>query len=298
MALLYKDLSPLPKIAKLLAILQLCIVFSLFLWIVGQPFLGQVYQHRVTLLNYQVLFGEGELVKRLAEKDPKYAEILSRNHNRFNALPSTEQQTLKDAYQKAQLQMDKPFYTKLIHAFEIFWFEVPSFEKAWIFFGLMIPLMVLIGYEGAKSAAWILPIIAICYSIDNQKNGWIPNKKNTLFPTEEYLIKNYMNEPLDKSISIQHQQLDKAWKIYLVTEWAHQTPSDEITKKNQQIEIAEFNFQLARVHQLMNETQITAGKEFTQKKSPIVLSLYVLWNLLLAVGMNKKAKEIKTIVSV
>ena len=48
--------------------------------------------------------------------------------------------------------------------------------------------------EGAKSAAWILPLIVLAYAVDNQFTGKSPSSPPDyqLFPTEEKIVQHYL----------------------------------------------------------------------------------------------------------
>ncbi len=255
---------PLTTKQRVWTIAQLCIGFSMLLWHLCYPFTGFYATVESQRLLYQTAMGTASAEGKL-----------QRNYERFLALPATEQLFLKERYQALQTASERSFLSKTADAVERLLWQLPPFEIAWLIFSILIPLFILLRWEGATAAAWLLPCLVICYGIDGRVRGepFQPTAEELLFPSETYLISNYLSEPLSPSILEQQNQLKKAWERYLVAEWTGQESSAEA---------GEQAFTIARIHAL--DPPSTAPK-FSQP-SWLALILYLLWNLLFAANVK------------
>lgn len=258
-----------PTPARVVAIIQLCLAFTAMMWSMGHPFMGDLFAVKSKLLVYE--------------------EVI-RDSARFALLPATQQEQIKEDYASLQKKTDIPFATKLERSFSILAWETPSFELAWIFFSVVISLMLLMRIEGALHAVWLLPLIVAAYAINNQLNGVPPQMtpEARLFPTEEHLVHSYIPGGLNPNIMEQREQLLRAWKTYLVVEWAHERPSDDEVAFNQQVDTGAYAFSVARLEALPKEQKTTDPSFLHKKDSIFILALYFLWNLFFAWYVNKK----------
>lgn len=243
-----------PTPARVIAIIQLCIAFTAILWNGGVPFMERLFQ-----VKSQVLL---------------YDHVLSQSHKYVS---DEEIQPVRIHYEKVKKIAKIGFWDKLRESFRILLFELHPYEKAWIFFSVLIPILLLKKVEGAQYAVWILPLVVGVYCVENSVHGTprMPSKEVLLFPKEEYLIKHYLKEPLSQDILAQHDQLQKAWNMYLIQEWAKETPKEE--KFQEQIKKGDFFFTLERIKNLPSiETK------WREKHSIIFLGFHFLWHLLVA----------------
>lgn len=260
-----KDFPPgtfIPVPQRLMAITQLCLAFSLLLWYGMQPFMGEHFALRSRMLIYEYVMG--------TSPSQKNSEIQKKHANYFEKLP--EREKLLTDYQQLQTYAKRPFLQKLEGGIRGFIQQVPPFEQAWIYFSIVISIILLLKREGAKQAAWLLPLIAVAFAVDNIATGkrvTLPPDAS-LFPTEEVIVQNYLKEPLGTDLQTQKEQLERGWKLYLVDNWA---PNKEE---------AEYKFTVARLNLLHSQPLAEWLNSYHEKLNPFVLLIYFLWNVAFA----------------
>lgn len=265
----------LPGKQRFLAILQLCIAFSLICWYGAQPFMGEFYSLRSRMLVYEYVLGTSEAVQK---------DKLERNKERFASLQDNEKALILKDYKKIQNYAGRPFWIKIMDGLKKLFLEIPPFELAWLSFAIIISILLLLKVEGAKQAAWLLPIIVFAYSIDNRTSGHPskPDFDSVLFPKESKIIQNYLGEPFSGDFLAQKEQLQKGWENYLITNWLPFGTSESL-QRSQKIEEAEFAFTKARLHQFHKQPKKNASPEYV---SYPLLAFYLIWNLFFAFRMS------------
>lgn len=282
----YKNFPPgtfIPTSQRLMAICQLCIAFSLMLWYLVQPFMGEYFSLRSRMLLYEYVMGSPELLK--IKKDD--SKTLERQAKRFKQLPEEERQLVIKDYQRLQNYGNRSIIQKIHDGIQTFIRDIPPFEQAWIFFSITIAILILLKVEGAKHAAWILPLIVLAYSIDNQFTGksFAISPDIQLFPTEEKIVQEYLNEPLSPSFLDQKTQLEKGWHLYLISNWS----TTQHASEESALEEAEFQFTLARLKRLHTQPQSEWLNHFHEKQNPLLLFFFIGWNILFASLMIDKS---------
>lgn len=259
-----------PTPQRLLSIIQLCIAFSLMLWYLFQPFMGEYFALRNRMLVYEYAMGTSDVLKARPDQTAK----LERQAKRFIALPEQEKDDSITDYREIQTYAKRSTLQKIGDGIRKFIVGIPPFEQAWIFFSITISILVLLKIEGARQAVWILPLIVAAYAVDNQLEGKRPyvSPDSQLFPTEETIIHQYLNVPLAQNPMEQKKQLEEGWKRYLVDHWSQKNDEEE----------AEFNFTIARLKLLHTESLDGWLGSFHEKIHPIILACYLLWNLFFA----------------
>ena len=270
-----------PTPQRLMAIGQLCIAFSLLLWYAVQPFMGEYFTLRSRMLLYEYVMGTSDSLKKEVGQEEK----LQRQAKRFEQLTENQKDLVIRDYQQLQEYAKRPTFQKVVDGVNTLIFAIPPFEQAWIFFSIMIAIFILLKVEGARLAAWLLPLIVIAYAFDNQLTGKVfssPDLK--LFPTEENIVHNYLNEPLSPLLFKQKEQLEEGWRRYLIDQWStHQQESDD-----QRLEEAEFQFTLARLHLLHAQPRSEWLNTFHEKLSLVSLLFFLGWNTLFAWIMGRQ----------
>lgn len=261
-----------PTPARVAAIVQLCLAFTLLAWQGSLPFMGELFATKSRLLVYQHVLGK---------KLESHAE-------RFAALPERTREKILRDYDILQRQLDTPLLTKIQRALKGLW-DLPILEKAWIAFAVLIPILLLKRVEGSHQIVWILPLLTLAYAIENHWQGLpvSPTAEQRLFPSEAVILQDYVGEPLKPSISEQQKQLLQGWENYLVREWAREAPAEDPQHFRQQVERGDFAFNLARLDAIKNQR---ASR--TRKQEPIsLLALYLFWNLSFALIVHKTLKQ-------
>ncbi len=275
-----------PTSARIMAILQMCIAFSMFLWIVSQPFMGDLFTIKSQLIFYETVMGKKELPA---------AGQMQRNAERFMELPASAKNQLEAGYSSLKKEMQKPFLKKLQRSAELLLTKTPPFELAWIFFSILIPILLLIRIEGAVPAVWLLVLMTLGYGADNQLNA--PSRGNReahLFPTESELLHRYIKEPLKSNIFDQEGQLRKGWELFLIDQWAKEPVAKNLAQFAMQVEKGEFSFNIARIHAMKQITQALSINTSPEKHSLLTLALYMGWNTLMASVVTRTCGRKKT----
>lgn len=265
-----------PTPARILAIVQLCLAFSLFAWQGSQPFMGDLFRVKSEMLVYQDIMGiETPLLTE--------TQRLKRNHTRFEALPHFSKQLIIHQYALLENHLQDSFLYKLKKSMRIFASELSPYEIAWILLSIVIPILLLKKIEGAQQAIWLLPLVTILFALDNGISPQSLSENSQSFPNEEIIVNNYLKQPLSASILEQREQLIKGWKLFLIEEWAHEIPSSDPEQFILQAEAGEFAFTI-------NRLKTASFKEYNYRAPlPVfLLALYVIWNLFFCYFINKK----------
>jgi len=255
-----------PTPMRIVVIIHLCIAFSALLFVLSYPFMGQLFETKSDRLLYESVINKEPL---------------------FTTLSVEKQLTIQEKYQSTSEQMQIPFSVKLKRSFHLLLIQMPPFQKAWIFFSILLPILMLLKIEGAATASWLLPVITIAFVFNHLYYTEVPqlSKEHQLFPTEEYIVDHYIDKPLSSSIIEQQKQLRQGWNLYLITEWAKETPSADSLIKEQQIRKGEFLFNVARVDALSLEKPVSF---FKKRTNHLVLFLYIVWNIFFAWFVNRR----------
>ncbi|MEM1282960.1 MAG: hypothetical protein AAGG81_05345 [Chlamydiota bacterium] len=253
-----------PTKARVLAILQLCIAFSVICYNLGAPFLGEVFEVR--------------------EQQSLYQSIM--NHHLFHELSATKQDEVIESYQELMAFGHRSFGVKLSEALRVFFMDMPPFKLAWVFLSVIVPIMLLKKVEGAKLAVWMIPLVTILYAIDSFL--FYPSKpisnEQQLFPIEDYLVDHYLQKPLSPTINEQKKELKEAWDRYLVTEWA-----GESKEGKDLVSQGAFAFNMARLEAREEDQRVLPHYEW--KQPFLKLFLYLSWNFYFAYGVTRSLRQ-------
>lgn len=282
-----------PKPARICAIIQLCLAFSVFLWNASEPFVGEIFTLKSRLLFYQDVMGIPATDNIPVEKQLR----LDRNANRFKSLSTKTKNQLVENFQLIQKQLQRSFLDKVKSVITLFAYRISPYELAWIFFSIVIPILLLKRVEGATQAVWLLPLLAAAYAVDSRwyGNGHQESVESRLFPSERELVENYMKEPLSQDVFVQQEQLLNGWKRFLIIKWSHQHPSDDKIIFDKQAEDAEFNFTLARLESRSKQKHFFILEKNQPVPSYPLLILYFFWNTYFAYTAWTHAGAINTL---
>lgn len=273
----------LPHPQRLFAIAQLCISFSLILWMLGQPFLGEYYALRSRMVYYEYTMGTSESLMMKGE-----GLKMERNREQFSRLPQDDQALVINDYKALQEFSQRPFLTKILDGFKVLFLQIPAFEMAWLFLSVVLSLLLLLKVEGAPQAVWILPLLVLAYAIDNRLEG-LPQRSSpdqALFPSEQTIFQEYTKTPLGHAAMDERVQLQTGWEEYLIDLWLPK--GFPAANRTEAVELAEYQFNLARLKLLHNQPQKEWLSSHRERVSLMTLITYMVWNLLFAWTMNKK----------
>lgn len=262
-----QKIPPVTKTVRIMAIAQLCIAFTVVLWHLSQPFVGDLFRAKAQLLVLEEAMG-----------------VQSENNRvRYLALPKEDQVLIAQGYARAQEQKAPPFLTRLGSSFTRLADAIPPFEQAWLILSIIVPILVLKQVEGARLAIWLVPLVALLYVAENQLQGTIPKPTahEQLFPSEEFLVKNYVGVPLSDNILEQHAQLKEAWDRYLVDKWSGVEGS---------VEAGAYAFTVARAKAIVRSGAVR--QPAVHLKDPVALAGgIVVWNILFALTISLRTEK-------
>lgn len=261
--------------ARICAIIQLCLAFTIILWNAAQPFSGELFSLKSKLVLYEDITGStprpGLSVEKIARLD--------RNAKRFEGLSEKEAEPIVAGHQKVKDLLKRSFIDKLASSWHLMLYEIPPFEQAWLILSLIIPILLLKRVEGAAQVVWLLPLLSALYAFDNRAYGHrsSPSAESMLFPTEQRLVAEFMKEPLSANVFEQQGQLQDAWKAYLIKVWTPEDPGSEFAAEQ-----GEFAFNLARARAIGSERISPISGSPHIQEPLLILGLYVFWNALFA----------------
>ena len=265
-----------PFPARVVAILQLCIAFTMLLGIMGYPFMGELFETRSSQLLFETVMGTTE-----KSEHPQVNAAL------FSQLPEEQKAYVLEHYAFLQAKNQSSFFAKLIHSIHILFIEISPWKQAWLLLSIVLSILLLLRIEGAAQAIWLLPLLTLVYTVDNRMYGTHTGmtREAKLFPSEQVIIEEYLKEPLSSHIAEQKDQLRKGWHNYLAQEWsaAGATVEDKVVE-------GEFYFDLARLEAHIKD-RTSEPSPFRKQESWVMLGLYLSWNLFLANLVRKKMKE-------
>lgn len=256
---------------RVLAIVQLCLAFSLMLWVLAEPFTGEYFATRSSLLLFQTATGKGD--KFVA------ADKLQRHAERFAQLSPERQETLLKGYRDLEKQTQRSFASKAQDSAKALLLDLPPFAQAWLVFSVAIAILLLLSVEGAAKAAWLLPIITLCYVVDDRMHYVAPppSADERILPNEEYLTQHYGSNLL------------QSWQRYLVVEWAGEEPREDAQTFALQVEAGEHALTVARIEAWLNQPHTKKEPSNSQIPFPL-LALYLLWNFTFALLIQTKVQ--------
>lgn len=213
----------LPTSARVVAILHLCIAFTMILWYASQPFMGHYFAVKSRLAIFESVFVH-----------PDYAQI-----------EDGQKLILQEKYGRLASALDTSFWRKCLQSIEVLCTQIPIYEQAWLLLSVILPIYLLKRREGSWQAAWLLPLLCLAFCLDNRLHGRAIGltAEEKLFPSEQVIVEHYLKEPMSANILEQQDQLKRGWQNYLNQEWN-----------------GEFNFIVARAEKTEMPAQMVVTK--------------------------------------
>lgn len=243
-----------PKRIRIFCIIQLCIAFSVLLWILCSPFTESLYESKKTLST----------IRWLVDDQSEYFD---------QTAPEVKNQIFK-LEAAASRSMQESFLNKSKQSIENLFLGIPISKLLWLLLALLLPILVLKQVDGARELFWLFPVLAVFYALQN----FPATAPEPIYPSESYLENRYLESPITGSIEQQKNLLEQAWKKFIVTEWSKESVSASDEEK----------FVNGLYHFILNKTlQESSGPS---KPGPWTLACYFIWNLTaaLVVGVLRK----------
>jgi hypothetical protein len=208
---------------RVLAILQLCVIFTYLGCVGGYPFLGEIYEIKVSRTKFESVLRDMHW-KELSEG--KRAAILG-------------------GYNELERRASIPFAEKIKQSMRILFIETPIYVKVWVILSIVLPIFLLLRIEGAISSVWLLPILVGLGFFGSLGRTVELSEEEKLFPTEAELVEKYVGRPLEGGLLEQKEQLQEGWERYLLERWV----GGDMEQKAR----GQFLFNVARVEAVMRD---------------------------------------------
>lgn len=248
-----------PLSLRVIAILQLISCFSVFIWILFDPFMGEHFRLKEELLLIQNIRGDEALIAKVSGDQ---GEILKRNQARFNALSPSARISIDDKAHLIEWKMGASTLSKLGQGFKRVFFETPVVLLLWIFLSTLFAIAILKEKESITSYSWAAPLMLAAYGY----GVWLTaTPVISPYPTEAEIVSNHLKRPLGLSLESQAKDLKIGWEIYLIEKWTNSSPSKEPQIYRSQIEAGEHAFNL----------HLLSRKENAPKESSSILLIAI-----------------------
>lgn len=265
------------KAARVFAIIQLSIIFSILCWNLSKPFMESSFEIKKMTQLYQSITNQ-------------------QNEAFFSELPIKTQKQVHTTYTKLIEMQERSFLNKVFDSLNITFLTPSPFKLAWIFLALIVSIMALKGSPKIAQAVWFLPLLTCIYGIENLLFAKPPliSEEEKLYPKESHLISQYLNEPLSKNIFEQQEQLKKTWQYYLTDHWLPEQDQKNITDKEIKTKKAKFFFNIAKLESYKKDflkKQQSYSTSSSTKEPLFFLTIYCIWNLTFAYVLFKASKQ-------
>lgn len=253
-----------PTKARILCILQLCLSFSLLFWILGKPFIEELF----TLKRYSLM----------------YENLIDREEYQF-LIPS-KKNILQEKYIEIKNSFENRALIEKIKKVIAIFFTESFFKLLWTICTIMISIMLLKKHPQSLKIVWILPCLTIFFLLENlfilKKNEL--SFEERLFPDENFLINNYLKKPLSINIIDQREELERAFRIYLKENWS----MDDLFSNKESF--PDFSFNIARFEAFNQDiiNKLSLGKS---KENLFFIIICLLWNFYFAIVCYKNLKQ-------
>jgi hypothetical protein len=244
---------------RVLAILQLCVIFTYLGWVGGYPFLGELYEIKVSRTKFESVL-EDKHWKELSEE--RRAAIL-------------------EGYNELEGRASVPLSKKIETSMRILFVETAIYDKVWIVLSIILPIFLLLRVEGAISCVWLLPILVSLGFIGSLGRTLELSEEEKLFPTEAELIERYIGKPLEGGFLEQKEQLQKGWEMYLLEKWVGGVIAVDEEVQEEQKSRGQFFFNVARVEAVMRD-----GLHYRNPTGSGLWLLSFIWSLGWAGGIS------------
>lgn len=246
--------GPQEKSVRFLCILQLIVVFSVFCWNLGYPFLGAMYEVKQEKILYDYVFQPQNALY--------YAE-----------LPRAEKVWLEKKSSFWKSRLEGSFRAKMKESLMHMYFKMPRLELWWVILSVVACVMVLKQADGFRAVIWFLPLLTALFIFENVVWGEQQKMRgdSALYPSESEIQSRYIPEGLSGTPFEQQNRLSMAWDEYLKDAWG-----------NGDLKKGEFSFTLARIKAREGDKILSFSKTSFEKEPVYLLALYFIWNVFLA----------------
>lgn len=237
---------------KIIALCHLSIALAFLLWLISVPFLKEFIIKKSADHLYRTIEREnGSLIP---------PEI---SHDEMRLIAETQAALQKKSIWKEVLLPERAAALPLI----------------WLGLSLTLPLFYLVEMKGSAPLSLLLPLISLAYLMV------APKTTQTLFPSKEFIIENYVGDsgPLSK------KALNEGYRNYLIDNWGKEKTGEDSEVQYKRA-LIHFNRSRLKALTLGHYSDDLLGI-FFGPPSKITKVLLFLWNLFFACFLNLKRRE-------
>lgn len=206
------------------SILYLCLLFSLVLWQLGYPFLGEHFQLRSEMLLHSYVMGS--------------SAPSTMHRTRYLALSSEQRSRLEQRLKELTTYATRSAFKKLADGINLFFSSTPLWELIWIPLAVVVCVRILKERPtSTKMMFFSLVLLPFCGWITVPHPPMPPDQ--ALYPTESFLIERYSPPTQIDTF----ERLSFCWNCYLREFWGKDHSSNED---------GAFRFHLARLEARAN----------------------------------------------
>ncbi|MCB1114276.1 MAG: hypothetical protein KDK62_05925 [Chlamydiia bacterium] len=256
------------SLAKVTLILHLSFAFSLFLWVLFDPFMGEHFRMEQDRLLIKNLKGDASLYSKASPSETQELKAFSKLWDRMEP---GEKEFYEHEIRRFESLFEKPSLDRFFNGVFRLVFKTPFYLTAWIVLSVVISILCLKGRKRGYQTVFVLPLLVILYALDSR-----PSYEEPFIPKESVLVKKYLTVAPTGSLIEQKEKLSQAFNQYLVETWAKETPSKDPAIFQLQLAKGKFGLNKAKLlRRIKNnfETPIT-------KEAPFFLWAYLIWNSL------------------
>lgn len=240
-----------PKSWRIVCIIQLCFAFTTLLWILGTPFTDELYKNKKALTSITWL-----------------TDLES---NQYQNLTSPQKAKLEQIHNSALKAMQTTFLQKSAKSVESLFRQTPISKLTWLTLAFLLPLLVMKQVDGGRELFWLFPLLSLLYI-------WqvAPMKQpESLIPEESYLEQRYLSAPISGTVTEQREQLEEAWKNYVIAEWSQRGES-----KDEKFANGMYHF--------VFESTVREWEAPPAKPGIFTVAGYLVWNLIAATVLSMR----------
>lgn len=267
-----KSTYGLPKFIRILVIIHLCFVFTFLAWEGIYAFSKESLSKKSKLELFQFAFA----------KEPH-----ENNATYLNELPDSEKRLLDSKHQEILETKGNSFFQNVLSMVHAWSFEISPWFQTWILFSLLSCFFILFRIKGVQIAIWVLPITILGYAyFHHVVLEPVKPAMSSLVPSESELIGKYLDHPLRASITDQKNDLEFAWKHYLIDRWSHEVASIDPDVFYTQAERGYYMFIVANLKSSNTQTIDTFTSPLFLRAPFLLVCLYFIWNTFFALFVS------------
>lgn len=268
----------LPLKLRFLSITQLCIGFTLLLWMILSPTLGKTYEDKKKLLLIESALGDTHgAAFQLASDQEK--QVLKRNQILSRSLSTEEKEALTTLQKTLIERQDHRTLGTLIQETTASFFA-NLYTLLYVLFSIAVPLMILLRKQTAAAALIFLPLTAALFAYDNLLFSPLKQKteEERLFPEEKDLQDAFLRNKEEENAPF---SLQLALDYWLIEKFLSVKPSSDLGLFSLQKEKASYRFLTLRALDQKNDLYSLKPAERMDKGT---LAIYFFWNVFFTVS--------------